>query len=140
MAGPGAGLLGVRFKRSQRTPANADDKPMTRSSSDQYKFRKAVFKANVQSIDGVPTLICYKCGCHIKPGAGEKWEADHKVPLAFGGSEGAVICIPCHKHKTAKDVPAIAKSVRVREKHLGIRRKGWSSKFRKKMSGEVVER
>jgi 5-methylcytosine-specific restriction endonuclease McrA len=98
---------------------------MTRSASEQYKFRKAVFKANIQTVDGTPVLVCYICGYHIKPGRGEAWEADHVIALALGGVEGRPCCKACHKHKTAtQDVPAIAKSKRSSDRHYGIKRKG----------------
>jgi 5-methylcytosine-specific restriction endonuclease McrA len=101
---------------------------MTRSSSDQHRFRKDVFKANVQTIDGRPKLICYVCSYHIDP-ATERWEADHVIPHAFDGKEGKPICKACHKAKTAQDVTKIAKAKRTSDKHYGLRRKyNWAKR------------
>lgn len=50
---------------------------------------------------------------------------DHIVPDAIGGPNDLincqVLCVPCHGEKTRKiDVPMIAKSKRVSDKHNGI--------------------
>ena len=93
-----------------------------RSPPEQAKFRRAVFAARKQHDEtGRLFLVCYVCQYRIDP-AVEFWDADHVIPLAFGGTEGKPICKSCHKAKTAKDVPAIAKSKRVSDKHYGIRR------------------
>jgi 5-methylcytosine-specific restriction endonuclease McrA len=56
----------------------------------------------------------------------------------------AAACPKCHKHKTRRvDIPTAAKTVRQQDKlGLGIRkRSAWpKSKWRKKVSGEVVLR
>ncbi len=59
----------------------------------------------------------------------------------------AAVCLPCHKYKTAKhDIPLAAKTVRQQDKHRGIKRNkrpfpgGKGSKFKRKISGEVVLR
>lgn len=51
---------------------------------------------------------------------------DHINPAAFDGSADLsncqVLCVACHDEKTFKhDVPAIAKSNRIRLRHAGIR-------------------
>lgn len=54
----------------------------------------------------------------------------------------AAVCIPCHEYKTRKhDIPMAAKTVRQRDKHLGITKtkRPWSQ-FRKLMNGQVVRR
>jgi len=67
---------------------------------------------------------------------------DHANPDALGGEPTlencAVLCRSCHQAKTSKkDIPAIAKSNRVRNRHIGIKP---PSKFRgwRKMNGQVV--
>ena len=75
---------------------------------------------------------------------------DHIIPAALGGDNSltncAVLCLPCHGAKTQKiDVPMIAKAKRVADKHRGIRKRSRfpgsrDSKFKKKVSGEVVLR
>ena len=88
--------------------------------------------------NGRPYLICGFCNGKINP-ATEGWEAAHGVADYFGGKEGFPAHIKCHKHETTtKDIPAIAKSKRASDKHLGIKRKGWGGKYRKKMRGEVI--
>lgn len=52
---------------------------------------------------------------------------DHRIPDALGGEPTlencAVLCRSCHGAKTTKDdVPAIAKSKRVRRRHIGIKK------------------
>lgn len=65
---------------------------------------------------------CEKCTAKLMPG---RYQYDHIVPDALGGEPTLdncqVLCSACHGEKTAKrDVPAVAKSNRVRAKHLGI--------------------
>lgn len=67
---------------------------------------------------------CQDCGMFIKVGA---VHYDHIIPDALGGepiiSNCQVLCIPCHRSKTRKqDVPAIAKTKRIRNREIGIRR------------------
>jgi hypothetical protein len=95
-----------------------------RSSSEQAKFRREVFHAHKKN-DGTGRLylVCCFCNGKIDP-ATEGWEAAHTVADYFGGKEGKPAHIKCHRHETStKDVPAIAKSKRVSEKHYGIKRK-----------------
>ena len=96
---------------------------MTRSPSEQAKFRRQVFADHKQHINGRLILVCYVCGFHIDP-ARESWDADHVIPHAFDGKDGMPICKLCHKAKTADDVTKIAKSKRAHDNHFGIRRKG----------------
>lgn len=91
---------------------------------------------------------CHICGGVIHPGR-EKWELDHVIPLASGGSDDDANISPahakCHLGKTCRDIPVIAKGERVRAKHMGLQIKrpfpgGRKSKWKRKISGEVVER
>lgn len=97
-----------------------------RSASAQAKLRREVFHANKQlGDDGRPYLICAACGGKIDV-ATEGWEAAHDVADYFGGTTAKPMHVKCHRRLTAtEDIPAIAKSKRLEEKHLGIRRKGW---------------
>lgn len=84
---------------------------------------------------------CESCGVKIRPGNGPHY--DHRIPDIVGGEPTIencqVLCRSCHGVKTAtKDVPAIAKTKRIRNRHVNAddRRpgfKGW-----RKFSGEVV--
>lgn len=82
------------------------------------------------------------CGiCHGKISVGEAWDADHEIPLEMGGADDVTnmrpVHVKCHRMKTRGDVAAIAKSNRVRARHMGIRR---SPKFRghRKFDGTIV--
>lgn len=79
------------------------------------------------------------CGATLKPGEAE---VDHILPLEMGGesviANAQVLCRPCHKTKTAKDVRNIRKSDRARDKATGaikpkgeIRSRGFDRKERK---------
>jgi 5-methylcytosine-specific restriction protein A len=92
---------------------------------------------------------CQRCGWALTPGT--RWEVDHVIPLALGGRNAAdnmqVLCSPCHGGKTHRhDVPAIAKTARVRARHLGARQTrrplpgGRQSRWKKKFDGTVVAR
>ena len=91
----------------------------------------------------------YKGVCHwsrtkILPGM--DWDVDHIIALANGGKNVESNLAPIlrgkpHKEKTRQDMAIKKKLSRTRKKHLGIKeKKPWNTKYRKKMSGEVVER
>ncbi|MFN3833443.1 MAG: HNH endonuclease [Allorhizobium sp.] len=67
---------------------------------------------------------CEKCKAALKAGDGQ---VDHILPCELGGqptvANGRLICIPCHKEKTAADVRQIRKSDRQRDKFTGAMRK-----------------
>jgi 5-methylcytosine-specific restriction protein A len=75
---------------------------------------------------------------------------DHIIPDAIGGDNSlqncAVLCVPCHDDKTfKKDIPIIAKSKRISDKHRGIRKPSRfpgsrDSRWKKRMDGSVVLR
>ena len=74
--------------------------------------------------DGSTVMDCHICGGVIRPGRGQKWVAEHVIPLAFDGADVRPAHeSPCHTTKTAKDVGDIAKAKRVQEKHFGIRQR-----------------
>lgn len=69
---------------------------------------------------------CENCGQTTR-----QFEIDHRIPDALQtdktarltASDGWLLCIPCHKAKTAQDVPDIAKAKRREAAHLGARRR-----------------
>lgn len=74
--------------------------------------------------------------------AGKVAHYDHINPDAFSGdrdlSNCQVLCVNCHDHKTHQvDIPAIAKSNRLRATHAGIRRDRTIRAWRN-FSGEIV--
>ena len=84
---------------------------------------------------------CEQCGILF---AGKRGHYDHIVSCAMGGSNELdncqLICEPCHREKTGKeDIPAIAKSNRVRERHAGIRTKRAILAWRN-FAGEIVRK
>ena len=93
---------------------------------------------------------CQACQIRLQPG--QTWDLDHIIPIALGGADETqnlqVLCIPCHKDKTNKrDIPAIAKSVRLEAKHLGAKSPsrhpmpfGRQSIWKKKLDGTIVKR
>lgn len=67
--------------------------------------------------------ICHISGRKIMPG--DKWEADHKVPLILGGENRESNLFPAlvepHKEKTKGEKKTKSKIADVRKKHLGIK-------------------
>ena len=90
---------------------------------------------------------CEKCTKRLLAG---DFHYDHEIPDALGGlailENCRVLCRACHGEKTAKtDVPRIAKAKRNYRKARGIRKPyrfagARNSKWKKKISGEVIER
>ncbi len=70
--------------------------------------------------------ICCVCLGPIAPG--EPFIDEHVIPLALGGSNDAsnrgMAHIACAKIKTRRDQNMIAKAIRMRAKHLGIKKRG----------------
>ena len=63
---------------------------------------------------------CHICGLPI---GRKRWELDHIIALINGGTNSesnlAPAHVTCHKHKTAKDVKAKAKTAKIKGKHTG---------------------
>ncbi len=90
--------------------------------------------------------------CTQKIDAGKAWDIDHILPLALGGTNEPhnlqVLCRPCHRSKTFhSDFPRIAKTKRLKARHLGARAPSTRlipgsrhSPWKRKMDGSVVRR
>ena len=93
--------------------------------------------------------ICHVSGRKIR--AGEPWDLDHVVALCNGGehreSNLAPVLRDKHRQKTRIDISDKTKVSRVRQKHLGIRRKIGtpnqairSSSWRRSVRGQIERR
>ncbi len=93
--------------------------------------------------------MCCVCLLPIEPGV--PFIDEHVIPLALGGSNDAgnrgMAHIPCAKIKTKRDHATIAKAIRVRAKHIGIKPRtsrpmpgSRASGLRKKFNGTVERR
>jgi 5-methylcytosine-specific restriction endonuclease McrA len=90
---------------------------------------------------------CPNCTARLGPG---NLEFHHITECTYSGTGGIDNCIPlcktCHKAITKERAPVIAKSNRVRAKHLGIARKrssfatNKSGPLKRKMDGTIVRR
>ncbi|WP_460452234.1 HNH endonuclease [Alsobacter sp. SYSU BS001988] len=91
---------------------------------------------------------CARCGGRIRPG--QRWDLDHVVPLALGGRDEPdnlqVVCAPCHRQKTRRDVSAVAKAKRIEARHWGAHRSptplpcGRASPWKRTLAGELTRR
>jgi 5-methylcytosine-specific restriction protein A len=109
------------------------------------EFPKGIKVAAFQRAKG----RCEKCTAMLFPG---KFQFDHRIADTFGGEPTLdncmVLCANCHSEKTfGSDVPAAAKSNRVRAKHIGAKTPsrtplpfGKASKLKRKLDGTVIER
>lgn len=78
---------------------------------------------------------CEGCGLRLKRGEGH---VDHVIADGLGGEptldNAQVLCRPCHDEKTRTlDIPAIAKTKRIQDREMGIRKQSSlrSAPFRK---------
>lgn len=88
-----------------------------------------------------------ECGAQSTP---RKLHYDHRIPDALGGEPTLencqVLCTACHGEKTGKqDIPAIAKTKRIRDRERGIRKPSRfpgarNSRWKMKVGGGVVLR
>lgn len=102
-------------------------------------------KLRIWGRDNGRCKICTrKCGVGGEPSA-----FDHIVALVNGGqnreSNYQLLCVPCHAVKTRGDVAEKSHVYRRRKSNAGIRKPSRfacsrNSKFKKKISGEVVLR
>jgi 5-methylcytosine-specific restriction protein A len=65
--------------------------------------------------------VCHLCEQKIQ--VGEKWEVEHRIPLAMGGADDETNMFPahrkCHAVKSKADAGKLAKVTRIRAKHRG---------------------
>ena len=90
--------------------------------------------------------------CYQKIDAGKAWDIDHILPLALGGTNESnnlqILCKPSHQSKTSQsDIPRIAKTKRLKARHLGARSPSTRpipgsrhSPWKRKLDGSVVRR
>ena len=90
--------------------------------------------------------------CTQKIEAGKSWDIDHILPLAMGGTNAPenlqILCRSCHRSKTTQsDIPRIAKTKRLKARHLGAHAPSRrpipgsrQSPWKRKMDGSVVRR
>ena len=133
-----------RSLRGEVTEESEDD-TITRSTCRQFfstSFRLNLFLKRKGS-----------CGsCYQKIDAVKAWDIDHIIPLALGGTNEAknlqILCKPCHNSKTYQvDIPSIAKTKRLKARHLGARSPSTRpipgsrrSPWKRKLDGSVVRR
>lgn len=103
---------------------------MTSRRSLSRMRRLAVFEAHGE--------CCHICEQRI---VGKGWDVEHIIPLALGGADDESNWAPahkaCHAPKTAEDVAAIARAKRRKANHIGIKKRGWQSKWKRKVDGTV---
>lgn len=77
---------------------------------------------------------------------GEAYDFDHIIALCNGGTHSEDNLAPAlrekHREKTKVDVALKSKVARTKAKHLGVypKGRGFNSRFKRKVSGETVER
>jgi 5-methylcytosine-specific restriction endonuclease McrA len=91
---------------------------------------------------------CALCTRTIR--AGERWDADHILPLAAGGDNDGnwqVLCCHCHGTKTRTDIATAAKIKRVATKHIvpsRLLRRSFATNraggWKRKIDGSLVRR
>lgn len=108
------------------------------------EFPKSVRFSAIKRCKG----FCEGCNAVLRAA---QFDFDHDLPAEFGGEATLenckVLCKTCHRTKTSKtDIPAIAKSNRVRNRHLGIRKSSRpmpgsrASGWKRKLNGTVERR
>lgn len=87
---------------------------------------------------------CYRSGRAIR--AGDKWALDHVLAIINGGENRernlAPILEESHKEKNEEDMDTKSKTYRMARNDAGLKPKGrgWNTKLKRKMNGEVVAR
>lgn len=91
---------------------------------------------------------CHLCGDKIDAPK-QRWDVEHVKPLSMGGADTEANMRPahveCHAVKSAAEAAPRAKADRNAAKRLGLRKPSTfpcskTSKFKKKLNGEVVLR
>ena len=137
----------MRIRRSLKSEASTDQAEETitrtvRRPTFSTSFRLSLFLKRKSTC----------AGCSQKMEAGKVWDIDHILPLALGGAiepdNLQILCRPCHRAKTTQsDVPRLAKTKRLKARHLGARAPSSRpipgsrhSPWKRKMDGTVVRR
>lgn len=108
--------------------------------------RRLALKRSGGLCEGSGTLYGLQPAQRCNAPLGYGVEFDHVLLAANGGDNSlancSAVCPKCHRHKTRlHDIPVAAKTVRQQDRHTGVSKKrGWHSKWKKKVSGEVVLR
>lgn len=112
--------------------------------------RKQLNSRDLSALMERESRTCHLCSGQI--GATEAWDVSHEIPLAQGGEDTEtnwrMAHRKCHRAHTATvDLPAIAKTRRIRARHFGAKAPsrrplpfGRNSKLKKKVNGQVVQR
>ena len=92
--------------------------------------------------------VCHLCSRRISPG--ETWEVEHPKAIGLGGADNSTNWLPahvdCHAGKTRQDIKIMRKADRQMKAHIGVKSSravmpgSRRSKWKRKLSGEVVER
>lgn len=123
------------------------------------KARRICFEHHRQFDEAGRAFMICCCGRGLRPSCGQRidpvrdpWRADHGIkPWSEGGEDTPENLFPvlerCDREKSApEDASRIAKNKRIHDRHYGIKRSSGSfagsrnSRWKKKVSGEVVER
>lgn len=90
-----------------------------------------------------------QCGCTRRIGIRDVWETDHTIAIINGGenreSNLRTLLKSCHDAKSAVDVAEKSKVAKIRNRHIGIRKRSSfacsrDSRWKKKINGQVVRR
>lgn len=77
--------------RNERNPYRKAYKDQQYAKNRQHRFERARGR-------------CEACGIYLEVG---EWQCDHLIPLRLGGTHDItnlrILCVPCHKKKTAED-------------------------------------
>jgi 5-methylcytosine-specific restriction endonuclease McrA len=90
---------------------------MTRTA--RLEFSRKVRKAIIDRATKHGMIRCEKCTQYCFA----KFEIDHILPAELGGTaditNGMLLCLQCHKEKTAEDIRRIRKADRQRDRQTG---------------------
>jgi hypothetical protein len=96
--------------------------------SDRREFTRSVKVQIIKRSMVMGEMRCENCAAPVFPS--KSFDIDHRDPDAMQidksrkltALDGWILCRPCHKRKTAKDVTDIAKAKRREANHLGAKR------------------
>jgi 5-methylcytosine-specific restriction endonuclease McrA len=103
--------------------------------------RKSISTARRERIFDAAGGLCHICGGKI---SGKAWDVEHIRALGLLGEDDDANMAPahkaCHAPKTKDDTARIAKAKRQRARHIGIKKRSWQSKWKRKVDGTTVLR